>query len=502
MLSRGQGDDEAPLARLAATVLLALLCGACSAPEPSQGSQSQWYGVVEGFYGEPYTFEQRSGLIEFLSDVGANTYLYAPKNDPYHRERWREPYPAAELTQFEDLAALGKARGVRFVFGISPGGSYDPATGDLDTLLSKLARIYDTGVRDFCVLFDDVAGGSPGAEPALQVSVLTSVWDALQEQGDDTSLCFVPNYYFGTAQQLREDQPPPQLFGYPEPPSAYYAAYEAIPAEVAIMWTGRRVTPSTIEASEVRDFQAFVGRRVLIWDNALANDLVLGNELFLGPYLGRTPELAEAADGILINPMRQAEASKIMLFTAAKVFEGGAYDPWGALEESIAFASRGGGGEALTRLIEHFESHPFIGENTESERLAQAMDAFVAGTSPSTEAALRAELVALEANHDALTTALANEALRTELEEPSAKLSLLAVAALTALDEWAVQESGGTADRASVVSAIEAAQQIPWLAGADTPISDPISEFLSDRPSKKTDVFGAFFDEMLRWIEQ
>ena len=50
-------------------------------------------GVIEGFYGPPYTFDQRRDLFRFLAEADLNTYVYAPKLDPYHRDRWREPYP-------------------------------------------------------------------------------------------------------------------------------------------------------------------------------------------------------------------------------------------------------------------------------------------------------------------------------------------------------------------------------------------------------------------------
>lgn len=436
-------------------------------------------------------------MVGFLSEVGLNAYLYAPKDDPFHRERWDEPYPSEYLEHFESVQLLAEERGVRFIFGISPGGTYDPDAGDFRALMEKLESLYVRGIRHFCVLFDDVSGDSPGADPLVQSSVISAVWEQLQRLDGEATLCFVPSFYFGTAEQLENDDPPPQLFAYPHPPSAYYEAYEAIPEEVSIMWTGRRVTPSTIETGEALDFRAFVGRPVVIWDNALANDLLLSRELFLGPYLGRAPELAEAVDGILINPMTQAEASKVMLFSAARAFAGDGYDPWQAWEEAIEHVTPGGGTTELHRFAEHFQSHPFIGDNAESAALSAAMQRFLNDGSSSAESALREELLALSSNHALLTSGLSNAALRAELEEPSRKLSLLADAALKALDEWTLQQQGGEPDLESVRAAIAAAQESPWLVAADTPLSSPL---LSDRPSKATDAFGEFFDEMLRRI--
>ena len=44
-------------------------------------------GVVEGFYGTPWTFDDRSDIIEFCRQSNLNAYIYAPKDDPYHRDK-------------------------------------------------------------------------------------------------------------------------------------------------------------------------------------------------------------------------------------------------------------------------------------------------------------------------------------------------------------------------------------------------------------------------------
>jgi len=43
-------------------------------------------GIVEGFFGPPWSIEQRCAMFEFGAKHAMNTYLYAPKDDPYHRE--------------------------------------------------------------------------------------------------------------------------------------------------------------------------------------------------------------------------------------------------------------------------------------------------------------------------------------------------------------------------------------------------------------------------------
>ena len=60
-------------------------------------------GSIEGFYGPPWTHEDRISQLEFYGENKLNTYIYAPKDDPYHRENWRDPYPEAELAELRSL---------------------------------------------------------------------------------------------------------------------------------------------------------------------------------------------------------------------------------------------------------------------------------------------------------------------------------------------------------------------------------------------------------------
>ena len=78
-------------------------------------------GVVEGFYGAPWTHDARLEVMSFLAGRGMNAYAYAPKDDARHRAEWRVPYDKAELEHFRELSAYGEAHGVKFGFAISPG---------------------------------------------------------------------------------------------------------------------------------------------------------------------------------------------------------------------------------------------------------------------------------------------------------------------------------------------------------------------------------------------
>ena len=49
-------------------------------------------GVVEGFYGKPWTHAQKLKGIEYFADYNMNTYFLAPKDDPLQRFNWRSPF--------------------------------------------------------------------------------------------------------------------------------------------------------------------------------------------------------------------------------------------------------------------------------------------------------------------------------------------------------------------------------------------------------------------------
>ena len=50
---------------------------------------SKLFGVIEGFYGAPWSFGNRTHLFQFFKSVpGINCYIYAPKDDEKHRNNW------------------------------------------------------------------------------------------------------------------------------------------------------------------------------------------------------------------------------------------------------------------------------------------------------------------------------------------------------------------------------------------------------------------------------
>ena len=76
-------------------------------------------GYIEGFYGKPWSHENRRMMLKLMSFYGMNTYYYAPKDDPYHRDKWSELYPEKELSALAELSALCRENFVKFHYCIA-----------------------------------------------------------------------------------------------------------------------------------------------------------------------------------------------------------------------------------------------------------------------------------------------------------------------------------------------------------------------------------------------
>jgi len=114
-------------------------------------------GVVEGFYGQPWDLLDRISIVSFMGRVRLNLYIYAPKDDPYHRVSWRSPYPQHQMEGFSMLIDACARNGVAFGYAISPGLDIDYSSkSDIDILIRKLDMFMDFGARVLGIFLDDI----------------------------------------------------------------------------------------------------------------------------------------------------------------------------------------------------------------------------------------------------------------------------------------------------------------------------------------------------------
>lgn len=263
-------------------------------------------GIVEGFYGTPWTQENRLDQLKFYGENKMNTYIYAPKDDPYHREKWREPYPSSEMNRMKDLIDTAKSNKVNFVFAISPGIDikFDGDEGEKDflALKSKLESLYDMGVRSFAIYYDDI----DNRDGAKQAKVLNRInKEFVKAKGDVTPLLTVPTEYDSSA-----------MFSNNEPNKYTKNFTDTLDKDIEVMYTGPGVVPENIPLSDIKKVSNTYGRDMAIWWNYPVTDY-LKNKLALGPVYGLDKDLYKYSDYFTMNPMEHSQLSKISLMTGA-----------------------------------------------------------------------------------------------------------------------------------------------------------------------------------------
>jgi hyaluronoglucosaminidase len=274
-------------------------------------------GIVEGFFGPLWSMGHRRRLFEFGAARGMNTYLYAPKDDPYHRKLWRRPYPAAQWRELLRLIRAAQRTQIDFVYGFHPGeGLYFGDDRAVRILLRKAQRFYDAGVRTFAVLFDDIPSRLSDARDrrAFKNSLaraegtwMAQIIAAQPASWSDIEWWICPSYY-------SEDALLERVFGKFELNFLETLA-RYLPADVPCFWTGPSVVSKTIALSHEQRIVKKIERPLLLWDNYPVNDLSMSDELHLAPLTGRDPRLPECVYGYLNNPLLQEELSFLPLAT-------------------------------------------------------------------------------------------------------------------------------------------------------------------------------------------
>ena len=371
----------------------------------------QHRGVVEGFYGVPLAAEDRRWLVERLGAWDMNLYLHAPKDDPRHRTRWRERYPAAETSEFAALVACGEraGAGVSVGFAISPGLSIEYGSrADRKALAAKLVSFRAIGSRWFALALDDVPSELVHASDrrafrslaAAHVAVAHELAEAL---GPDATLLLVPTDYLGTAATDYLEE----LGG-------------ALDPRIEVGWTGRTVVSPTITAAEAAARAATLRRPVLVWDNVPAADGPMRPMLHLGPYVGREPAIAQHASGVVLNPMERIRASAPALATAARFLaDPNGYDPEAAWRAALRETGDGAPVEfALFAAAHRFSAIAPADRDAELEREIDGLSlALTAERDPAPALAALGRTLAARADvADALRERLSDARLREEIE--------------------------------------------------------------------------------------
>lgn len=271
-------------------------------------------GLTEGFYGQPWSHQQRLAQLDFMGRTKQNRYLYAPGDDSFRQARWRDPYPAAQRAEFRELAERARRNHVTLAWAVAPAQEMCLAkNGDVKALTRKIDAMWALGVRAFQLQFQDVSysewhcdkdadafGSGPEAAARAQARVAGAVARHLADRypgAEPLSLMPTEFYQDGTTDYRR-------------------ALASELDSRVQVAWTGVGVVPRTITGRELAGARDVFRHPLVTMDNYPVNDYAQ-DRMFLGPYTGREPAVATGSAALLANAMEQASASRIPLFTAA-----------------------------------------------------------------------------------------------------------------------------------------------------------------------------------------
>jgi hypothetical protein len=282
-------------------------------------------GVIEGFYGPPWSETERTQLFEWMSAWGLNTYLYCPKDDLHHRAIWREPYGEVDADALGQVIAACRAHGIRFVYGLGPGLDirYSDET-EMLRLQERFTQLLSLGCDDFALLFDDIPDRLDaddltrwGSLAAAQATVANALCTWVRQQRPDALFAFCPTPYCGRMAAAGHGGE-----GFLE------TLGEWLLPDIDVFWTGPEIVSAEITVEHVRDLQRVLRRKPIIWDNLHANDYD-SRRMLLGPYSGRPPALRSEVRGILTNPNTEFWLNYPALRTFAQ-FTSVAGDTWDA----------------------------------------------------------------------------------------------------------------------------------------------------------------------------
>lgn len=268
------------------------------------------FGVIEGFFGPQWSRDKRKSYAPYLQKVGADFFIYAPKQDPFLRKKWRDPWSVAYVAELEKLKRHFNQYGIRFGVGLSPFGLGETLSEeDQSSLRQKLNLLNELKIEILGLFFDDMPITKKLAQN--QLKVVTDV-----RKHFSGKIIFCPSFY----------SPDPildKVFG-ARPPSYLEDIACGLSADISIAWTGPKVISPELSREHLEETLKTLKRRPFIWENFFANDGPKNCKfLKLRPYSGRNSEMLQFLDGIGFNLMNQPELSKVLFLSSLKVLRDG-----------------------------------------------------------------------------------------------------------------------------------------------------------------------------------
>ena len=279
-------------------------------------------GVIEGFYGIPWSFEQRKSIIESLSFLGLGRYIYAPKDDPYHNIKWRELYPEKELNDLKALVEIANEKEVDFVWAIHPGQnliSFEDYDNEIEKLYKKYDQLHQIGVKSFALCMDDIDRDLAYEDRNNHLKLVNDIIKFISNY-ENKRLLFVHPWYNGDWIDEKGQE--------------YFDIFSEV-ENLDIMWTGYNVVvPITNKSNDY--FKSLTSKDPDIWFNWPVNDY-RRSEIYMEVF-----EYYDSRDinfnSIYLNPMNQAELSKLSIYQVRDYLENPQiYDPAKSFKNALSY---------------------------------------------------------------------------------------------------------------------------------------------------------------------
>lgn len=264
-------------------------------------------GVIEGFYGTPWSHENRLDVIKFMDKYRLNAFMYAPKDDEYHRNKWRELYPEIELTKLIEYKNECDLREIDFYYCISPGKDFNYLDeNDFNLLYKKLDQVIDKGINKFALLMDDIdyklldENRKIFKRPGIAHAYVTNkINKYIKENVIEHDFIMCPTeYHQNWDSQYRND------------------LKIKMDADIKVFYTGDNVCAEIIDNDNAEKIKDVYDHPIVLWENYPVNDF-WKSRIFLAPITNRGTNLNQHFESMVSNPMNQWHASKIGVISIA-----------------------------------------------------------------------------------------------------------------------------------------------------------------------------------------
>jgi hypothetical protein len=269
-------------------------------------------GVVEGYFGRPWSHGDRQRVVTALRDLGFSWFHYAPKADASLRRRWREPHPPDALAALADLSAHCRRLGVRFGVGLSPYELYRDFSGAARAdFVAKVRALDDIGLDELAILFDDTRGDVPDLA-ARETEIVHEA--AAATRAARVVMC--PTYY-------SYDRMLDIVFG--ERPAGYLEDLgRRLDPRVGVYWTGEEICAREIGPGHLARVAEALRRKPTLWDNYPVNDGPrMSRFLHLRGVTGRPAAIGPHVAAHGLNPALQPHLTLIPAATLAASYREG-----------------------------------------------------------------------------------------------------------------------------------------------------------------------------------